>query len=54
MSTTTAVTESVHDADVDEFLASLVETGSCCAEVGPGGFFPGMRPDDLDAFDGAR
>lgn len=48
MSTMTAMTESVHDADVDEFLASLVESGSCCAEVGLGGFLPGMRPDDLD------
>ena len=48
VSTTTAMTESAHAVDVDEFLASLADTGSCCAEVGLGGFFPNLSRDDLD------
>lgn len=48
MSTITAMTESVGDVDVDEFLTSLMESGSCTAEVGLRGFLPGMADEVSD------
>lgn len=49
MSTMTRMTDPTDDVvDVDEVLASMVESGSCCAEVGLGGFLPSMPSESLD------
>lgn len=47
VSTMTAATP-VADFDLEDSLASLVETASCCAEVGHGGFFPNLTFEDYD------
>ncbi len=39
MSTMTPMTELTREVDGDDFLFDL-DTGSCCAEVGLGGFLP--------------
>ncbi|MBK7721925.1 MAG: hypothetical protein IPI32_06790 [Austwickia sp.] len=48
MSTLTAMTDQAREVEVDEVLSALIDTGSCCAEVGLGGFLPGLIAEDSD------
>ncbi len=48
MSMTTVTTGSATEAEVDEVLMSMLETGLSTAEVGVGGYLPRMAPVDED------